>query len=210
MTLLADLYTPDILGDGYAFSDSSEYVAPVPSANLSSHVNFVKALPAEDAPWLFGLHENASVAAAMSECGELCATALLALPQVMTSSAKLGEPADATVMLSPLSASPTSYPAASPTSLGPLGSGTAAARALRPQSTAPHDSAGPLASLVSDLLTQLPSLFDAEGIAAAHPPSYAHSMNVMLAQETTRYNRLLTLVASSLSELKDAVNVSGH
>ena len=206
LTLLSDLYTGDMLTDGYMFCDSAEYVCPLPSANLASHITAMKSLPPEDAPWLFGLHENASVAAAIAESTDLCATALHALPQ--TRGVDGGRPTDDYPGMSPVS-SPGSLLTPSPT--GPLGSGAAAAKALRTQAGGgPTETVSGLSGVVADLLRALPPPFDSESIAVAHPPSYAHSMNVMLGQETNRYNRLLALLAATLTEVKDAVMVRFH
>lgn len=39
--ILSDYYTPEILKDGYKFSESGKYVVP-PDGNLASYIEFIK------------------------------------------------------------------------------------------------------------------------------------------------------------------------
>ncbi len=87
MTLLSDLYTPAVLQDAYRFCDCDAYFAPVSSTNLAGHVAYIRTLPSDDEPSLFGLHENATLSSSISDSLRLCSTALTALPRLVTASA---------------------------------------------------------------------------------------------------------------------------
>ncbi|GIL82190.1 hypothetical protein Vretifemale_11083, partial [Volvox reticuliferus] len=59
--------------------------------------------------------------------------------------------------------------------------------------------------VVRDILGRLPVDFDLEAVAAAFPVLYHQSMNQVLVQEMSRYNRLLGLLRNSLTQLGRAV-----
>lgn len=58
---------------------------------------------------------------------------------------------------------------------------------------------------VLDLQLRLPPNFDIEGIGMQYPTRYDESMNTVLLQESTRYERLLRALQSSLEQLKKAL-----
>ncbi len=64
--IMTDFYTPDILNDDYKFSSSGRFYAP-PEGDLQSNFEFIKQLPFEAEPELFGMHDNAAIASAVSE-----------------------------------------------------------------------------------------------------------------------------------------------
>ena len=51
---------PEILEEGYVFSDSGIYYAP-PIGSLDSYRQFVEGFPLNESPEIFGLHENAAI-----------------------------------------------------------------------------------------------------------------------------------------------------
>lgn len=61
---------------------------------------------------------------------------------------------------------------------------------------------GELAKAIED---QLPQPFDVEAISMNYPVKYEESMNTVLVQECIRYNRLLTVMFSTLSDLQKAL-----
>jgi len=79
--ILRDFYTEDILDDSYKFSPSGIYKAPS-EGSLDHYREFIKTLPYNDLPEVFGLHENAEMSSAINETNELLQTALSLLPRI--------------------------------------------------------------------------------------------------------------------------------
>eukprot|EP00198_Chlamydomonas_reinhardtii_P010624 XP_001699961.1 dynein heavy chain 4 [Chlamydomonas reinhardtii] len=61
------------------------------------------------------------------------------------------------------------------------------------------------AALVQGLLDRVPADFNLEAVQAAYPVSYHQSLNQVLVQELARYNRLLSTLRTSLTQLGRAV-----
>eukprot|EP01107_Rhizomastix_libera_P011726 TRINITY_DN2935_c0_g1_i3.p1 TRINITY_DN2935_c0_g1~~TRINITY_DN2935_c0_g1_i3.p1 ORF type:complete len:3350 (-),score=861.62 TRINITY_DN2935_c0_g1_i3:62-10111(-) len=59
-TLLMNVYKPDILEDGYKLSESGIYYSP-PPGNQKEYTTYLRTLPINDQPEVFGLHENADI-----------------------------------------------------------------------------------------------------------------------------------------------------
>lgn len=66
--ILEDFYKPDILQDGYKFSESGTYYAPSYSEH-AGYLEFINSLPRMAAPEVFGLHENADISKDLQEVG---------------------------------------------------------------------------------------------------------------------------------------------
>ena len=60
LSILQIYYNPDILEDGYKFSDSGNYYAPS-IGTIESYREYIDSLPLVDEPEVFGLHENANI-----------------------------------------------------------------------------------------------------------------------------------------------------
>lgn len=85
LSILRQYYTPEILEEGYRFSRSGLYYAPnLPT--LHDYRSFIDTLPAEDAPDLFGMHENANLTLKISESASIIGTVLEIQPRTSTSS----------------------------------------------------------------------------------------------------------------------------
>ena len=80
MNILDDFYTPKILDDSYRFSPSGVYYAPEPGT-LNNYRDYVRALPFNEGPEVFGLHDNANISSAISETNLLLETALSLQPR---------------------------------------------------------------------------------------------------------------------------------
>jgi dynein heavy chain, axonemal len=61
LSILGNYYTPHILVDGYAFSQSGTYRVPATLAVHGKVLAYLNDLPQLDNPELFGMHENANV-----------------------------------------------------------------------------------------------------------------------------------------------------
>jgi hypothetical protein len=100
-TMLSDFCTPDILDDSYRFSENVMYYAPA-NASLLAHQSYIRSLPMNDTPSLFGLHDNASVATALQDAHNITSTGLAVLPK-MTPSASSSKPPTSTTAANALS-----------------------------------------------------------------------------------------------------------
>eukprot|EP00892_Ulva_mutabilis_P009854 jgi/Ulvmu1/7240/UM035_0027.1 len=93
MVILADFYRPEILQDGYKFSESGTYFAPG-FAELSGYLEYIYALPRTAAPEVFGLHENADISKDLQDVGGM----LDSLMQTQSSvSSGTGTPVEETI-----------------------------------------------------------------------------------------------------------------
>jgi dynein heavy chain len=68
--------------------------------------------------------------------------------------------------------------------------------------TTPEDIVGEVAKSVLD---RMPECFNLEKIQEKYPTMYEESMNTVLIQETTRFNRLIAVVLSSLKDMQKAL-----
>ena len=80
LNILDDFYTPEIQNDSYCFSASGKYYAPE-NGTLENMRDYVKKLPLNEGPEVFGLHENANISCAISETLALLDTALSLQPR---------------------------------------------------------------------------------------------------------------------------------
>ena len=86
--ILEDFYTPDILKEGYKFSDTDKYIVPV-EGPVSSYIMFIKEdMPTTDETSVFGLHDNADITSAINDTTLLLATALSLMPRKVAGSGK--------------------------------------------------------------------------------------------------------------------------
>ncbi|KAK7111861.1 dynein axonemal heavy chain 3-like isoform X2 [Littorina saxatilis] len=81
MSLLAIFYTEDIIYDEtYKFSPSGTYYAP-PEGPYQSYIDYIRTLPLNPNPEVFGLHENADITKDNKETQQLFDSILLTLPR---------------------------------------------------------------------------------------------------------------------------------
>ena len=80
MNILSDFYTSKILENAYRFSPSGIYYAPA-NGTLDDYCDYVRALPFNEGPEVFGLHDNANISCAISETNLLLDTALNLQPR---------------------------------------------------------------------------------------------------------------------------------
>nr|CAD7398119.1 unnamed protein product [Timema cristinae] len=63
-----------------------------------------------------------------------------------------------------------------------------------------------LSDITDDILGKLPVNYDLEEAMCSYPTSYSESMNTVLVQEMDRFNRLLSVIRSTLETLRRAVD----
>lgn len=84
--ILKDFYCNDILQEGYKFSPSGIYYAPPIEGVLEDFKEYIRSLPRNDSPEIFGMHDNAEISGAIYETNFLCASILSLLPRSVSGS----------------------------------------------------------------------------------------------------------------------------
>ncbi|KAJ9454440.1 Dynein-1-beta heavy chain [Diplonema papillatum] len=79
-SVLKTYFNTDILDDAYVFSKSGVYKAP-PEADLPRYRAEIHQMPRQDAPEVFGLHQNASLRYQLQVSSELLGTLLMIQPR---------------------------------------------------------------------------------------------------------------------------------
>ena len=98
MNILADFYCPAALDDDYKFSESGIYHQLSPESDHKVHcmymcrilflsfiiqvyMTYIRGLPINDTPEMFGLHENANITFALNETSNLLSGLMLLQPK---------------------------------------------------------------------------------------------------------------------------------
>ena len=79
--LLEKYFTPEVMESSYSYSTSAVYRTPE-GQSLDDIKNYIKSLPLEDDPELFGLHSNANITFNKKTVGEFRDTITLIHPKV--------------------------------------------------------------------------------------------------------------------------------
>jgi len=87
LDILSDFYTPEILNPDYKFSPSGKYFAPK-EGKKKDYMEYIKSLPFNEEPEIFGLHENADITSAIQSTNTLLGTALALQPRTTTGEGK--------------------------------------------------------------------------------------------------------------------------
>jgi len=83
ITTLEKYYCTDNLTDDYFYSESEKYKAP-PFGDAQSYRDYINQLPEEDAPEVFGLHDNANIAYQRAESDAMVSKVLNIQPRIST------------------------------------------------------------------------------------------------------------------------------
>jgi len=67
MNILADFYNFDCLKAGHAYSKSGVYKQINPESDNNSYIQYIRGLPLNDTPEIFGMHDNANITFAINE-----------------------------------------------------------------------------------------------------------------------------------------------
>ena len=62
-----------------------------------------------------------------------------------------------------------------------------------------------LGGLVKNILNDFPKEYQIDDIIKIFPVEYTESMNTVLTQELTRFNKLIAIIRSSLNDIKKAL-----
>ncbi|NWV36400.1 DYH1 protein, partial [Grantiella picta] len=84
MSILEDFYKPEVLSPDFAYSESGIYKQISTSSDLSGYLQYVKGLPLNDSPELFGLHDNADITFAQNETFALLGAISQLQPKTIT------------------------------------------------------------------------------------------------------------------------------
>ena len=154
-SILADFFCEDIFAnESYTFSPSGVYRAPE-EGPWEAYVDYIKQLPQQQLPEVFGLHDNADITREESETNRLLDAVLCTLPRQSTSSG--ADPK--TVVL----------------------------------------------GIVIDIKERTPPEYNLELLLEKFPTDYNQSMNTVLFQECVRFNRLVSVLHSTLGVLQKAI-----
>eukprot|EP01135_Chromosphaera_perkinsii_P003004 Nk52_evm26s232 gene=Nk52_evmTU26s232 len=80
MNILADYYSTDVLADGHTFSESGIYYQ-IEEGGSKEYDDYIKELPINDTPEIFGLHNNADITFAQNETFALLEVILTLQPR---------------------------------------------------------------------------------------------------------------------------------
>ncbi|NXT91841.1 DYH1 protein, partial [Anhinga rufa] len=84
MSILEDFYKPEVLIPEFAYSESGIYKQISTSSDLDGYLQYIKSLPLNDSPELFGLHDNANITFAQNETFALLGTIMQLQPKTFT------------------------------------------------------------------------------------------------------------------------------
>jgi dynein heavy chain len=158
-SILRRYFAPELMHEGFMLTEGTEYYVPPPEG-IQELRQYIRQLPAEDAPYVFGLHANAAITFQSKESRNL-------IQAVVTCS-------------------------------GGGGAGGAS------DSTQDHR----VQEIAAKIMERLPDPYD---LRKAHPETFkkfgdaVNSLGVFLGQELVRFNGLIDVMRSSLSELQRAI-----
>ncbi|TPP57810.1 Dynein heavy chain [Fasciola gigantica] len=154
-TVLMRFYCPPVVEEAtYMLDESGTYYVPE-DTHYEGYIDYIKSLPLNPAPSVFGMHENADITKDQQETN-LMFTNILLTQSKGTSSA--GKSVDETVD-----------------------------------------------EVAADVLSRLPQNYNTELVLRKYPTRYEQSMNTVLVQEMVRFNVLLSVIRSSLSDIRLAI-----
>ncbi|XP_027011591.1 dynein axonemal heavy chain 1 isoform X2 [Tachysurus fulvidraco] len=155
MNVLEDFYCPAVLNPEHAYSASGEYRQISTDQNIKGYLSYIRSLPINDTPEIFGLHDNANISFAQNETFALLGAVLQLQPRVASSGGKAREEI--------------------------------------------------VEEIVTGIMQKIPKPINIQEVLNKYPVMYEESMNTVLIQEVIRYNKLLTVILQSLSDLVKAL-----
>ncbi|XP_067934548.1 dynein axonemal heavy chain 3-like [Watersipora subatra] len=176
LSILAIFYNEQIISnDEYKFSESGLYFAPKEGL-CDSYLTYIRSLPQIPHPEVFGLHENADISKDQYDTQQLFDGILLTLPR------------QGIIVYQPDQVQ-TTIQEGSRKKTG--GSGKSSQEVID--------------ELAQDILSKIPLPFNLEEVKVKFPVLYEESMNTVLIQELIRFNRLTSVIRSSLRDIQKAI-----
>ncbi|NXD64149.1 DYH1 protein, partial [Eolophus roseicapillus] len=83
MSILEDFYKPEVLTPEFAYSESGIYKQISTDSDLNGYLQYIKSLPLNDNPEIFGLHDNANITFAQNESFALLGTIVQLQPKTL-------------------------------------------------------------------------------------------------------------------------------
>ncbi|KAM6980842.1 dynein axonemal heavy chain 1 [Aplochiton taeniatus] len=155
LNVLEDFYCADVLQPGYKYSASGVYHQIDTELDIKGYLAYIRALPINDTPEIFGLHDNANISFAQNETFALLGAVVKLQPRAASSGGKAREEI--------------------------------------------------VEEMVAGIVEKVPQPINVQEVMAKYPVLYEESMNTVLTQEVIRYNRLLSCISRSLSDLVKAL-----
>lgn len=91
MNILEEYYNDRVLQTGHKYSESGVYNQIDPDNDYNGYVTYIKSLPINDMPEIFGLHSNANITSAQNETIANFEALLLLQPKTAASGGKSRE-----------------------------------------------------------------------------------------------------------------------
>uniref|UniRef100_A0A8C9VVG4 Dynein axonemal heavy chain 3 n=1 Tax=Scleropages formosus TaxID=113540 RepID=A0A8C9VVG4_SCLFO len=158
ISLLSIFYCREVIEqEQYYLSEGDLYFIP-PHGPYQTYLDYVRSLPINADPGVFGLNSNADITKDNQETNQLLEGVLLTLPRQAGGGVK-----------------------------------------------SPQVRTDIVDELADDILSKLPADFDVQMVMNKYPVVYEESMNTVLRQEIIRFNRLTSVVRSSLVNIRKAI-----
>ncbi|XP_034961986.1 dynein axonemal heavy chain 1 isoform X2 [Zootoca vivipara] len=91
MNILEDFYNPDVLLPEFSYSESGVYKQISTTYDLNGYIQYIKSLPLNDMPEIFGLHDNANITFAQNETFALLGAIIQLQPKTSTAGGRSRE-----------------------------------------------------------------------------------------------------------------------
>jgi dynein heavy chain len=91
MSILCEFYHPKVLDENHAYSPSKVYRQINPENDHAGYLAYIRTLPINDSPEIFGLHENANITFAQNETLNLLSSLLKLQPKKVSGIGKTRE-----------------------------------------------------------------------------------------------------------------------
>ncbi|KAL7843672.1 hypothetical protein AOLI_G00251840 [Acnodon oligacanthus] len=91
MNVLEDFYCPAVLNPDHIYSASGEYRQISTELDVKGYLSYIRGLPINDSPEIFGLHDNANISFAQNETFALLGAVLQLQPRAASSGGKARE-----------------------------------------------------------------------------------------------------------------------
>ncbi|KAF5270064.1 hypothetical protein FQA39_LY08476 [Lamprigera yunnana] len=109
MNILEQYYQQDVVDEFYVFDESGLYHQLSPESTLLHYLNYIKLLPLNDEPQIFGLHSNADISCAQAYTYQCLNTLLLLQPKQIGGSSTSQEEVTSNMALGILEILPTKF-----------------------------------------------------------------------------------------------------